>query len=201
MTRRLSLLALFAVLAASTAWAAVALRPGIFLGAQAGVPQPFESVALPPVALPAAPAQTLLARHALLPGSAFAPPLEQLLSGDTVITSDAQMLEVWQRLFAEPYDAGAFDFESTFVVLMGGGVIANGTFGIESVETVEASYADAGGPGGSPTGTFLSVTAVTFLTGVPPVDPPSPVPSVSAVAIDRALLGDVVFHRTVILGV
>jgi hypothetical protein len=45
------------------------------------------------------------------------------------------------------------------------------------------------------------VTAVTFLSGVPPVDPPSPVPSVSAVAIDRDLLGDVVFHRTVILGV
>jgi hypothetical protein len=42
---------------------------------------------------------------------------------------------------------------------MGGGVIANGSFGIESVETVEASYADPGGPGGSPTGTFLSVTA------------------------------------------
>src|SRR5688572_8632405 len=155
-----------------TAAAAVAATGSLlfFLGATEGSSVPFVFVALPTpnpqlVGIPLFPALT--------GRSAFTPTLHQLLEGETTITTDKQMREVWRRLFDVPYDASQFDFSSTFVVLMGGGVIANGSFDISAVEQVQASYANPGGPDGDPAmELFLSVTSTTFLSGVQPMDPP-----------------------------
>lgn len=173
-----------------------------FLGAGPGTALPFESVTLP---------QTTGAPHPdagpgllqmLSVKSAFSPTLHELLEGQTVITTDAQMREVWRRLFVQPYDAAQFDFESSFVVLMGGGSIANGSFDITAVERVDAEYAEPAGPGGGEGDeSFLSVTATTFLSGVQPVDPPPAQWRLSAVKIPRELLDDVVFRRNLMMGV
>jgi hypothetical protein len=182
---------------------AATLAPAYFLGAGPGTALPFETVALPRTfASPSLPGGPGLLLHALPILSAFSPTEQQLLEGETVITTDKQMREVWHRLFAAPYDASQFDFTSSFVVLMGGGSIVNGSFDITAVEAVQADYAEPGGPGGgTATETFLSVTATTFLSGVQPVDPPSATTQVSAVKIARDQLDDIVFRRNLILGV
>lgn len=183
---------------------AATFMPSSFLGAGPGTAVPFEPVALPQaVASPHVPAS---AGSGLLLGlsfkSAFTPSLEQLLQGETVITTDKQMREVWRLLFAEPYDPGLFDFEDSFVVLMGGGQIANGSFDIGAVERVQAEYSEPAGLGGdTATEIFLSVTATTFLSGVSPEDPPPPSWRLSAVRIPRDALDDVVFRRNLMLGV
>jgi len=197
------------VLAAGTLAAGVPLLSSL-LGASAGEAVPFEPVPLPPVgvALPpgAAPAgvtpSAAGALAHLAPGGAFAPTLEQLLTGDTVIRTEAQMRLAWRQLFDAPYDPSLFDFDSSFVVLMGGGVVANGNFGISAVESAEATWASPYGPGGrEESAPFLAVTATTFLSGVPPEDPATPVPLVSAVRIPAELDLDVLFHRTIIMGI
>jgi hypothetical protein len=112
------------------------------------------------------------------------------------------MREVWHRLFSEPYDAELFDFEESFVVLMGGGQLANGSFDISAVEQVLADYSEPAGPGGSTaTESFLSVTATTFLSGVQPQDPPPATWRLSAVKVPRDELDDVVFRRNTMLGI
>jgi len=178
---------------------AATLARSSFLGAGPGSELSFDTVALP---------QDVLAPHGsgqpqLLPfKSAFTPSQEQLLQGDTVITTDKQMREVWHQLFAEPYDASLFDFDDSFVVLMGGGQITNGSFDISAVEQVQAEYSQPGGPGGDTTAeTFLSVTSTTFLSGVQPADPPSATWRLSAVRIPRDELDDVVFRRNLVLGI
>jgi len=192
--RRIALVVVVAVSSAAAALAATLSLP-FFLGAPAGEGVPFEAVALPQ----AAPRLGLL--HALGIESAFTPPLQQLLEGETIVTNEKQMREVWRRLFAVPYEPALFDFGSSFVVLMGGGAIANGSFDISAVERVEASYANPGGFDGDPAAeAFLSVTATTFLSGVPPEDPPIVAWRVAAVRVPRDLLDDVVFRRNVILG-
>ena len=194
------------VLAAASLAAAVPVLSS-FLGASAGVPVPFQTLPLPPVAvaLPAAAAGgagTTAALARLAPGGAFAPTLEQLLQGNTLIRTEAQMRHVWKQLFAVPYDPSLFDFESSFVVLMGGGVIANGSFEISAVEQSTASWDNPGGPGGPQEDLpFVAVTATTFLSGVQPVEPPPPVPFVSAVSLPKELGDDVLFHRALILGI
>ena len=121
---------------------------------------------------------------------------------ETILTTDRQMRAVWERLFSAPYDASQFDFDTSFVVFMGGGPIANGSFDISAVEQVEASYANPGGLGSDPAGElFLSVTATTFLSGVQPKDPPGPTWRVAAVKVSRELLDHVVFRRNIVLGV
>ena len=198
--RRAALAALTTISTAALAVAA-ALTPPFFLGAPAGTAVPFESLVLPVVTgAPAALHLPLLQPFA--PRSPFTPPLRQLLEGETVITTDRQMREVWGRLFSAPYDEALFDFDGSFVVLMGGGEIANGSFDITAVERVEASYSNPGGPGGDPaTEAFLSLTSTTFLSGVQPKDPLPASWRVSAVKISLALLDDLVFRRNTILGV
>jgi hypothetical protein len=169
-----------------------------FLGAPAGVDEAFLPLSLPP--LRASFASRLVTA---LPGSPFEPSLSQLLTGETVITSAAQMKAVWARIFDAPYDPALFDFGTDFVVLMGGGVLPPGaTFDVSSVESVAGNYSNAGGLGG-PTedDVFLCVTATTFLPGVLPAEPPPDGYLVSAVRVSKTLLDDVVFHRTTILGV
>ena len=195
--------ALVVVLTLSTAAVAIAAKGSaqFFLGAPAGSAVPFDFVALPePIHVPQL---TDLAPFQALPiVSPFTPTLHQLLEGETIVTTDRQMRAVWERLFSAPYDASQFDFGTSFVVFMGGGPIANGSFEISAVEQVEASYANPGGVGGDPVGElFLSVTATTFLSGVQPKDPPSPTWRVSAVKISRDLLDHVVFRRNIVLGV
>ena len=198
---RLTLALIVSVAALSVA---ATLSLSDFLGAGPGTELAFEPVALPPTSVPASPASDggfpLLQKFVVKSG--FTPSLHQLLEGETVITTDKQMREIWGRLFSVPYDGAQFDFTTSFVVLMGGGVIANGSFDISAVEAVEASYADPGGLGGDPASErFLSVTATTFLSGVQPVDPPPAVWQLSAVKIAREHLDDVVFRRNLILGV
>ncbi|HZJ71413.1 MAG TPA: hypothetical protein VFF36_10825 [Planctomycetota bacterium] len=206
MRRPLSIVAL--IVSAAAVSVAATVLPAYFLGAGPGTDVPFEAVSLPQTFVGAlSPSDPLSSGGlTLLPGlslkSAFAPSLHQLLEGETVITTDKQMREVWHRLFSEPYDAAQFDFGQTFVVLMGGGSIANGSFDVSAVELVQAEYAEPGGPGGgTATESFLSVTATTFLSGVQPVDPPPAQWRLSAVKIARELLDDVVFRRNLILGV
>jgi hypothetical protein len=195
-----ALLPLVVLGSVATLTVAASFLPSSFLGAGPGVAVPFEPVALPQDVLAPHGGPGLL--HALSLKSAFTPSLEQLLQGQTVISSDKQMREVWHKLFAQPYDAGLFDFESSFVVLMGGGQIVNGSFEISDVERVEAEYSWWGGPGGDTTSeSFLSVTATTFLSGVPPESPPPPTWRLSAVKIPREELDDVVYRRNLQLGV
>jgi hypothetical protein len=193
-------------LALSTAAVALAasVSSAYFLGAPAGVEVPFEFLNLPPPTpaavfgdLPDAPFLRSFAGH-----SPFSPTLHQLLEGETVITTEKQMREVWERLFSVPYDAAQFDFATTFVVLMGGGPIANGTFAISAVEEVEASYANPGGLDGDPASeAFLSITATTFLNGAQPKNPPPADWRLSAIKVSRDLQDDVVFRRNTINGV
>jgi hypothetical protein len=199
-----SLLPLVVIGSVATLAVAATLLPSSFLGAGPGTDVPFEPIALPqsvtaphgPVSAGPGLLQTLAFK------SAFTPSQEQLMQGDTVITTEKQMREVWHLLFAEPYDPTLFDFGSSFVVLMGGGQIANGTFDISAVEVVQAEYSQPGGPGGDTTAeTFLSVTSTTFLSGVQPEDPPSSTWRLSAVRIPRDQLDDVVFRRNLVLGV
>jgi len=188
----------------ATVFAAVLLESS-FLGAPAGVPLSFTTVALPPVSVPVVTSSAVTSHP--VPGvvggvpfvpapcpAPWAPSLEQLLNGNTLITSDARMRDVWQRLFAEPYDPAAFDFDASFVVLMGGGPMDLGTFEITAAEDVAASYTD---PMGTPplVDRFLCVTATTFLPGVPPKNQDDPTYRLSAIELPRALLDDVVFHR------
>lgn len=187
---RHAFLAATAILGTATALAGFGAFSS-FLGAGAGTSVPFQRVPLPPVAL-----------GALAKACAFAPPLEQLLEGNTVITTEAAMRDTWGRLFATPYDASLFDFSTSFVVLMGAGQQTTASFGIGAVEQVEAGYANPGGPGGSNVPeTFLSVTATLFIPGVHPQDPPPAAYALSAVRVDQALRDDVVFHRSLIFGV
>jgi hypothetical protein len=198
---RRSLLPLVAIGAVATLAVAATFLPSSFLGAGAGSPVPFATVALPQY-VPHGSGSGPGLLQALSFKSAFTPSLDQLLQGQTVITTDKQMREVWHQLFAEPYDASLFDFANSFVVLMGGGQIANGTFDITDVEQVQAEYSQPGGPGGdTTTEAFLSVTSTTFLSGVQPQDPPSATWRLSAVKIPLDEFDDVVFRRNLVLGV
>jgi hypothetical protein len=188
------------VLAAGTAAASLWVSSSSFLGAPAGSPIPFTHLRLPPVDTSALghPNPTL---HAVAVQSPWTPTLDQLLTGNTLITSDAEMRGVWRRLFSAPYDASQFDFQNEFVVLMGSEPMSMGSFEISDVEEVIASYTDEGG-GGPNTGLehFLSVTSTTFLPGVQMEDPPLPTYRVSGVTIGKDQFDDVVFHRRLIFG-
>ena len=195
---------LIALLASAVVLAGAAtLADSYFLGAGPGAAVPFEAVALPQVPGTLLPSAGAAGTLQILPlKSAFSPTLHQLLEGETVITTEKQMREVWHKLFAETYDASQFDFDESFVVLMGGGSLANGSFDISAVEQVQADFSEPGGPGGgTATESFLSLTATTFLPGVQPVDPPSATWRLSAVKIPRELPDDVVFRRNVMMGI
>ena len=198
---RPSFAAAFAALAVA-GLAAEAVVSSSFLGAPAGTPLPFARVVLPPLAAPPAsggPGTVALAKR----DCPSAPTAPELLSGETVITTAAEMKSVWSLLFAVPYDPSLFDFQSDFVVLMGSGFLQPGaSFDISAVEGVQASYANFGGLGGDTAPEdFLSVTSTTFLPGVQPADPPPGGSHVSAVRISKLVLDDVVFHRALIAGV
>ena len=87
----------------------------MFLGATEGMAVPIEVLSLPPLADPGGPTGEVLDRDRFPKCAAFAPSNEQLLGGNTIITSEAQMRLIWSHLFAEPYDPDLFDFNETFV--------------------------------------------------------------------------------------
>jgi hypothetical protein len=175
---------------------AAVLIPCAFSGAGGGAPLPFEVVQLPALNLAPGPGIPLVKRP-----SVWTPPTSQLLEGAVIVRTAAEMKDVWKRLFHTPYDASQFDFSTSFVVLMGGGMLPPGaSFGIDCVEGVEATYADNGSPGPA-SETFLSITATTFLPGVQQEDPPPPAFQVSAVKISKSHFDDAVFHRRVTMGV
>ena len=200
-------LALVSVLfTATTIKAGLLLLPS-FEGAPAGTALSFTAVPLPPVSETVASASIVIPpqapgplnpvpilRRVTLPNP-WAPTIDQLLHGETIIESNAQMRDVWQRLFEEPYDASLFDFNSDFVLLMGNGLMNLGSFNISHVERVEADYDDP--IGGLPvTNAFLSVTATVFLPGVPPKKREDPTYRVSAARVPNAHRGDAIFHTS-----
>ncbi|MCP3906292.1 MAG: hypothetical protein GY715_21935 [Planctomycetes bacterium] len=175
-----------------------------FVGAAAGIPVEFDVVPLPPVTggpgpspgaiTPAAPSFGIEATPRD-PACPFAPTFGELVTGETIITSSAQMRAVWSRLFDTPYPSASFDFNTSYVVLMGGGLM-HPWFGFEiaAVDEFEATFAD-GGP--FPTNYLeypLAVVAVTTFPGVKP-PPMDPVHKVSAVRIPKTFLRDVIFNR------
>lgn len=169
-----------------------AVTASIFLAAGPGIQVPFTPVPLPP-----------LKAGAILPTlpNAFAPTQQQLLSGNTIITTAAQMKAIWGRLFKGPYDPSLFDFSTDFVVLMGAGPMSLGSFDISAVESVDASYNGSFGFGGTDSDRFLTVIGTTFTPGIEPQDPPPPTYRVSAVRIPKTEFDDIVFHRNFVMGV
>jgi len=177
------------------ATAASAVLSGSFDGAPAGVAVPFTTISLPPVKVKSAVGPF---KASFVSTNAWSPTLSELLNGETVITTQAQMKDVWTRLFATPYDPSQFDFANEFVVLMGGGSTPLATFAISCVERVDAEYDDFFLFGGTATDPFLAVTSTLTLPGILPDPLPPPVQLVSAVKVDRVHLDDVVFHRMVV---
>lgn len=157
-----------------------------FLSAPAGVPLPSRAVSLPGVT-----------PRFYVDRGPWAPTARELLDGETVITTNARMRDAWRLLFEEPYDPSRFDFSQDFVVLMGGGRLQGGSFGISSVEQVDADWASFF-LGGMTSDRFVAVTSTKVLPGILPYPPPPFVWQVSAVTISRQYLNDVVFHREVI---
>lgn len=191
MIRRLSL-PLVAIAFGAGITAAFTLLNASFQGAPAGASVPFTSVVLPPVRWQPGP----IGPQGLPNPTGFAPGVESLVSGELVITNERQMRYVWRSLFATPYDASQFDFHSSFVIWMGGGVMDIGSFAVSSVEEVAANYSASFPGSGSDTDPFLAATATTYLPGNPPQITPPPYYAVSAVKVPRAFFDDVVFHRT-----
>jgi hypothetical protein len=185
-------LALAAVLALGlTAAAPFAITS--FLQAPAGVGLPFRTVDLPPVKIAGSrPAP------ATLIGGTFGPSYIEVLSGNLVITSDAEMKAVWDAVLTGPYDPTLFDFANTFVVWMGGNSMQLGSFGINAIERVDAEYSNPMGFGGpfNDVDPFIAATSLTFFPGAFPQNPPPPTYRVSAAKVDRDQLDDVVFHRS-----
>ncbi len=166
--------------------------PALFLGAGPGTPVPFSLVRLPEVDPGGAAELSLVTTHA------FDPSFDELVSGNVVITTNSQMRAIWRRLFAEPYDPGLFDFSTSFVVLMGGGLMHPAIgFWIEAVESYEAAFQPVMKHQEALVEDALAVTAITFLGGPPP-PPADDVYHVSAAHIDRAFLAPVLFHRDVL---
>lgn len=193
MIRRAPLVALLAL--AGTAGAAY-VASSAFLGAPAGVAVSFTHLTLPNVKL--SPARPLPPNDP----EAFTPAFDQLLYSNTVITTEAQFKKVWSLLYAEPYDATLVDFDSDFVVLMGGGAAYWG-FDIQNVEQVDAKYSSFGfgWGGGDEVDKFLSISSFEFIPGVQPQDPPLGNFRVSGVRIRKVLYDDCVFHHLVAFGV
>lgn len=190
-----------ALLAGTALAAATYVASSAFLSAPAGTPIHFQWVALPDVAvLPdARPPHGGPAKD-----SPFNPTLDELVNGNTVITSEKQFKYVWATLFSGTFDPTLVDFNKEFVVLMGGGAMSMGSFGIGSVERVDAQYPafGFGFPGsGNDTDPFISVTSTTFFPGIMPQDPPPPHYFISAVKISKEFFDDVVFHRSYVYGV
>lgn len=209
MLRRSLALVLVGAAVAGAATAALIGAASSFLSAPAGQPVPFQVVDLPPVKLPTV---ALAPRAAssisgatgvtfwqFVAPDAWQPPIDQLVNGDTVIETEDQMRDVWSRLFKPAYDPTLFDFDSDFVVLMGGGALQVGSFGISAVERVDAQYSiPLFAPPAAQNDPFLSVTGTHVWPGAFPQDPPPAQYVVSAVRVSKDGLDDVVFHRNAI---
>lgn len=176
-----------------------------FEGASAGVPVPFTPVVLPAVSDTAQPSAALEADGMVMGASVaardaarpFQPTFAALVTGETVITTDAQMRSVWETLFDTPYPAQVFDFRDEFVVLMGGGAMHPWFgFDIAAVDRFDATWSDGGPFPTTYIESGLAVAAVTTLPGVKP-EPMDPEFKVSAVRIDRTHLAEVLFNRQV----
>lgn len=163
--------------------------PAAFMGASPGEPVAFELVTLPPVV------ESSFNDHPAVVCSPFTPTFDELLHGETIITSEAQMKHVWRRLFDAPYDPSLFDFDNTFVVLAGGGLM-HPFFGfdIQAVETFTASFEaviNVDSPMEEPG------LAVLIVTTIPGAKPPKkdPVWKLAAVKVDIEHFGQLVANR------
>jgi hypothetical protein len=190
------------------------LGGAVFRGATAGTPVPFDPIALPPVVVGASNDQGSM--FGLEPGGSdealsrsagqfghpavdpFRPEFDELVSGMTVVTTDAQMNAVWNRLFDVPYNAALFDFETSFVVIVGGGLM-HPFFGFEvtAVERFESTFSGPNGFGETYLEEALAMVATTFLPGPKPPEE-DPVYKIGAVEIAFADRDDVVLNRQVL---
>ena len=208
MKRRWHWAGLATLLVTASGALAAALRAPSFQGAPPGAAVPFVPVALPTTALPAedfallasgagpggpgGPGGTL--SFPVFRSSPWTPPLSELLTGALVIETRQRMRDVWERLFDEPYDTGAVDFDTEFVVWMADGPLVLDSFQITSVEVVDASWEEPPGLG-TVVDPFLAVTGTKVVAPIPP-DPQDPAfYRVSAVRVPRSAMDDVVFHR------
>ena len=164
-----------------------------FLGASPGVAVPFETVPLPPVPNPFPVSYPFIT--AIGSRGPFDPTFEQFVTGDFVIRTEAQMRFVWQTLFNVPYKGKLFDFDSSFVVLMGDG-LSDPSFGFDicHVETFDATFANVNKFDEPTIQPGLVVVGVTFLPGPPP-PPADPIYHVAAVKISNQFFSDILFHR------
>jgi hypothetical protein len=160
-----------------------------FLGAGPGSPIAYALLDLPPVVVgPYNDPRPLL-------DSPFTPSFEDLVLGETIIENEAQFRHVWRRLFDAPYDASAVDFESDFVILVGGGLMhPDFGFSVTDVEAFESEFSALVEFDENPLEPGLAVLVVTELPGV---EPPKadPIYRLSAVVVDRDLTGDVIVNR------
>ena len=185
------------------AWLAVSLQSGpkavagpvgggsLFLGASQGVPIPFVPVALPPVAAGSR------AELQVPPPPAGLATFADLVNGETVITSEVELKHAWRLLFDAPLGPTLFDLDSSFVVIMGGGLL-HPTFGFEitSVDEFQATFTSGGPFRENYLETALAIVGTTFLPGPPPGEM-APVYKVAAVCIPNQYLDDIVFNRQI----
>lgn len=167
-----------------------------FVAAPAGV-----AIAHRPLLLPDVQFATTLPLPSARIGGTLGPTAEQLLQESYVVTDEQQWRSLWRTLFGVPFDPTLVDFDSEFVVLVGGGSLSQASFGMSSVEVVDAEWTMPGFFGGPLPGPltevngFLAVTATTVFAGAAQFPPPPHTWRVAATAIDRAEYDDVVVQR------
>lgn len=198
MRTRTFALATAAVLAVATlASAAAVTLASSFVSAPSGVTTFHRPLVLPNVQISTG--QPLPTARL---GGPLGPTADELVHGTTVVTDELQWRALWRGLYGTPFDPTLVDFSTEFLVLVGGGALAQASFGVNTVETVDAEWANPGLFGGPltapPTETdgFLAVTVTTVFAGALQFPPPPSTWRVAGVAIDRADLDDVVVHRT-----
>jgi hypothetical protein len=189
-------LAFIAAAALLTGLAAGPAAFSVFQGGTAGTPIPFDPIALPKVVVGP------LNNPASLSSIAFVPTFDDLTGGETVIRNEAQWRQVWRRLFnGTPFDPSLVEFETHFVVLMGGGLMDSGiSFNITSVEQFDATFSSPDWFFGDSIVPKLAISSTTVLPGVQqdPETAPPPFYHLSAVKIPVEFRADVNFHRGII---
>jgi hypothetical protein len=189
----------FAFIAAAALLTGLAAGPvafSVFQGGTTGTPIPFDPIPLPEVVVGP------LNDPAPLSSIAFVPTFDHLTGSETVIRTEAEWRQVWRRLFnGTPYDPSLVDFQTHFVVLMGGGLMSPViSFSITSVEQFEATFSSPDWFFGDSIVPKLAISSTTVFPGVKP-DPDvvgPPFHHLSAVKIPIEFEADVNFHRGII---
>lgn len=162
-----------------------------FLGASPGEPVNWQPLELPDVV-------EQLSGPPLGPcaPSAFTPDFQALVTRHVVIENVAQFRHVWRVLFkGQPFDASAVNFETHFVLLVGGGLL-HPLFGfdITDVESTTGEFEPVMRFGEPEFERALAVRVVLTLPGVPPPKKEEQW-RVAAATIPREHLDPVILNR------